>query len=193
MSSTPAAEPTSRLSFNLRFNRTYGFISLLVALLSLSVLTPPSAKATSRTVVQAWHWPAAAGEFSVIRPFSPALVAYGPGHRGVDLQLPLGSEVMAPTGGTVIFNGLVARTPTLVLDHGRGLRSTYQPVTSSLHIGQVVKTGLVIGFLSASTSRMGTHCGPVPCLHWGVRNSVGYLDPLSLIRPTMPVLLPLRP
>jgi murein DD-endopeptidase MepM/ murein hydrolase activator NlpD len=155
-----------------------------LALIALLTLVPSAALADGPT----WRWPVSAGQTEVIRPFAAPLAKYGPGHRGVDLELPSGGKILAPAPGIVAFNGIVARTPTLVLDHGGGLRSTYQPALSPLKVGQKVESGLVIGSLAATRG----HCSPQACLHWGVRNSQGYLDPIRLIRPTMPVLLPLH-
>jgi murein DD-endopeptidase MepM/ murein hydrolase activator NlpD len=155
--------------------------SLWLALLAIMALPPTSAAAQT----SAWRWPVASPA-SVIRPFVAPIARYGPGHRGVDLAVPAAGTILAPAPGTVAFIGVVARTPTLVLDHGGGVRSTYQPVTSPLKVGDKVKAGAAVGSLSTP----GGHCAPEQCLHWGVRNSIGYLDPVRFIRPTMPVLLP---
>lgn len=157
-------------------------LSCLVFALVLTVVTSP-ARATGPT----WHWPTASGQADLIRPFQAPLGRYGSGHRGIDLQVSVDRPITAPAPGVVLFDGLVARVPTLVLDHGGGLRSTYQPLTSELKVGDTVKVGQVIGTIAKG----GRHCLPKICLHFGARNSAGYLDPRRLIRPTFPVLLPL--
>ena len=38
------------------------------------------------------------------------------------------------------------------------------------------------------------HCGPAPCVHWGVRRGEEYLNPLAFVMDLRPsVLLPLEP
>jgi murein DD-endopeptidase MepM/ murein hydrolase activator NlpD len=157
----------------------------LLALSLLALLAIPESAVGAET--PAWRWPVTSPP-TVLRQFVAPLARYGPGHRGVDLGLPISAKILAPAPGTVVFNGIVARIPTLVLDHGGGLRSTYQPVISTLKVGQTVAVGAAIGSLVAT----GGHCAPKSCLHWGARNSAGYLDPVRLVRRTMPVLLPLQ-
>ena len=157
-----------------RFFRRAAALTALTTLVLLTASIPASAGN--------WRWPIAG---QVARTFKAPIVQYGPGHRGVDLGAPVGSQVVAPAAGVVVFNGMVARTPTVVLDHG-GLASTYQPVASPLKVGTKVAAGAAIGTLTGGWG----HC-PKTCLHWGVRNQAGYVDPVGLVRPEMPVLLPL--
>ena len=98
-----------------------------------------------------------------------------------------GGPVTAPESGTVSFVGVVADRPVLTIDHGNGLRSSLEPVRSTLRKGASVAKGAVVGTLLAG------HCGPSPCVHWGVRREEEYLNPLSFILDLRPsVLLPLN-
>ena len=63
-----------------------------------------------------------------------------------------------------------------MVDHG-GVRTTYEPVTASVEVGDVVGRGGVIGTLQRAAS----HCFPRSCLHWGLRRGETYLDPLTLV------------
>lgn len=164
---------------------TTGLICGLLSVVSLTFSPAQAASAASASPV--WRWPTVSGQTAIIRPFQAPLRRFGPGHRGIDLPLAPGEQITAPASGVISFSGWVARTPTLVIDHGGGLRSTFQPVTSTLKVGADVKPGAVIGVLATTVG----HCAPNSCLHWGVRNSAGYLDPFRLIRPAFPVLLPL--
>ena len=157
----------------------------LLSVISLTFFPAQASRGASASAV--WRWPTVSAQTAIIRPFQAPLRRFGPGHRGIDLPLAPGEQITAPASGVISFSGSVARTPTLVIDHGGGLRSTFQPVTSRLKVGSGVKPGAVIGVLAKTAG----HCAPNSCLHWGVRNSAGYLDPLRLIRPTFPVLLPL--
>lgn len=108
-----------------------------------------------------------------------------PGHRGVDLAARPGAPVMASGGGTVAFVGVVAGTPVISIDHPpseiypEGLRTTYQPVNSSLSVGDSVDEGQVIGTLARPVP---AHSGEHDGLHWGVRTGPdAYIDPLTLL------------
>ncbi len=72
------------------------------------------------------------------------------------------------------------------IDHPGGLRSTYEPVSSSLSPGTAVVAGQVIGQIDVDAS----HCAPQTCLHWGLRRDKAYLDPLRMIRLAPIVLRP---
>lgn len=97
-----------------------------------------------------------------------------PGHRGVDLGLPPGSEVRAAGNGVVAFAGVVAGSPTVSIDHADGIRTTYQPVYSRVREGDAVSEGEVIGILGRSSEHRG--------LHWGARTGPDtYINPLTLL------------
>ena len=74
-----------------------------------------------------------------------------------------------------------------VVDHGV-LRTTYEPVTASVKVGDLVATGQPIGSLQAGRS----HCSPRVCLHWGLLRGRVYLNPLLLVGGGPVRLLPLR-
>ncbi len=124
----------------------------------------------------------------VSRSFEAPAHRYAAGHRGVDLRVGAGDTVAAPRAGTVVFRGSVAGRGVLVLDHGDGLRSTLEPVRSTLDPGARVLAGAVVGHLTDEGH--GSSGGPV--LHWGIRTVDGsYLDPMLLIRgDTIVLLLP---
>ncbi len=66
----------------------------------------------------------------------------------------------------------------VVVSHG-ALRTSYEPVKPSVHVGDTVAAGTPIGTLDAG------HCAAAPCLHWGLltghRHGVRYYDPLLLL------------
>ncbi|AEG81939.1 hypothetical protein CULC809_01407 [Corynebacterium ulcerans 809] len=98
-----------------------------------------------------------------------------PGHRGVDLELEIGANVLAAETGIVAFSGTVAGTPTLSIDHPDGIRTTYQPVFTPLRKGDHVQVGDVIGQLAPSSDGD-------PGLHWGAfTGNYDYLNPLSFL------------
>jgi murein DD-endopeptidase MepM/ murein hydrolase activator NlpD len=123
---------------------------------------------------------------AVLAPFGAPEDPFGPGHRGVDLAGAGGQPVLAARGGTVVFAGPVAGHGVVSVQHDDGLRTTYEPLAPSVHAGDVVAAGAVLGALVAG------HRGcSSPCLHWGVRRDrLEYLDPLVLLRPPRVRLLP---
>ena len=111
---------------------------------------------------------------TVLRGFDAPDHAYGPGHRGVDLAASPGATVRAAVAGRVAFAGSVAGRGVVSIDHG-GYRTTYEPVTAQVRLGQSVALGQAVGRVAS-----GGHCAS-SCLHWGLRRGEDYLDPLLLI------------
>lgn len=115
------------------------------------------------------------GSLHVLRPFDKPERDWLPGHRGVDLDLPVGGAVLAAGEGTVAFVGVVAGTPVVSVDHADGVRTTYQPVHARVSGGEEVVEGQLIGTLAHPVDG---HAG----LHWGARRGTDdYLNPLSLL------------
>ncbi|MDX3634993.1 M23 family metallopeptidase [Streptomyces europaeiscabiei] len=118
----------------------------------------------------------------VVRAWEPPPTPYARGHRGVDLSAPAGSPVRTVAAGRVSFAGRVAGRGVVTIElTGTGdppLRTTYEPVLTSVKKGDEVTAGALLGTLEATPS----HC-PTACLHWGLRRGETYLDPLSLLPP----------
>ncbi len=126
-------------------------------------------------------WPTGARP-TVLRGWEPPASAYGPGHRGVDLAAAVGAEVRSVAAGRVSFAGRVAGRGVVSVElSGTGdppLRTTFQPVASTVRKGDEVTAGAPLGALTT-----GTHCPDATCLHWGLRRGRAYLDPLGLLPP----------
>lgn len=113
----------------------------------------------------------------VIRPFIPPAVKWGAGHRGVDIELAEGSNVLAAGDGIVIYAGKLNDRPVISIEHSDGIRTTYEPVSPYVSKGDTVQAGDVIGTLN------GGHCAHTSCLHWGAkRGKSDYMNPLLLLR-----------
>ncbi|MFE1286010.1 murein hydrolase activator EnvC family protein [Streptomyces sp. NPDC058751] len=143
----------------------------------------PAAAAADPTVpALARAWPVGVRPF-VVRGWEPPATAYSRGHRGVDLAAAPGAPVRAVAPGRVSFAGRVAGRGVVSVElSGTGappLRTTYGPVRASVRKGDEVLAGRVLGTLEAPD----THCGPTPCLHWGLLRDTVYLNPLSLLPP----------
>lgn len=115
-------------------------------------------------------------EPAVVHDFDPPALPYGAGHRGVDLLGETGQPVHAALAGTVTYAGPIAGRGVVVVSHG-ATRTTYEPVTAAVTVGQPVGRGAVLGSLELG----GSHCFPRACLHWGWIAGEVYLDPLRLV------------
>lgn len=122
----------------------------------------------------------------VLRGFAPPSVDWQAGHRGVDLAAEVGDPVLAPAAGTVGFAAVLAGRGVVAIDLADGTRTTLEPVSAEVAVGDAVRPGDEVGTLG-----MSSHCGWTPCLHWGLRRGDTYLDPLTLLGLAPPVLLPL--
>ena len=117
-----------------------------------------------------WAWPVAPPH-PVVRPYLAPATPYAAGHRGIDIATPDGATLYAPDDGVVHFAGWVVDRPVLSIDHGDGVLSSYEPVTTTLTAGDVVRRGQAIGLVESG------HC-VAPCLHLGVRVDGAYVSPL---------------
>lgn len=123
---------------------------------------------------------------TVVTPFDPPTTPYGAGHRGVDLAGRAGQRVRAALPGRVRFAGRLAGRGVVVIDHG-ATRTTYEPVTAAVAVGEAVAAGDTVGSLELALS----HCFPHACLHWGWLRGEDYRDPLNLVAVASVRLLPL--
>ncbi len=158
---------------------------LLAYLLLAASLAAPS---LSSSEVRGWRdqlsgtEPSRAGEWPlaprprVVSGFDPPATRWGAGHRGVDLIGHAGQRVRSSLRGTVTFAAPLAGRGVVVVDHG-GVRTTYEPVSAGVQVGDSVGAGDVLGTLQLASS----HCFPRACLHWGLRRGESYLNPLTLV------------
>ncbi len=113
-------------------------------------------------------------------------------HLGYDIAAPVGTEIRAPAGGTVLLAepDLYYEGGTVFLDHGHGLVSVFMHMSAvDVAVGDSVEAGERLG----RTGNTGRTTGPH--LHWAVkwrdltsddRSGDFYIDPallLSLPRP----------
>jgi murein DD-endopeptidase MepM/ murein hydrolase activator NlpD len=132
-----------------------------------------------------WRWPVGPPH-PLARPYLAPPTPYAAGHRGIDIRAEDGTPVRAPDDGVVHFVGVVVDRAVISIDHGDGVLSSFEPVTSSLGTGDAVLRGEVIGTLLAG------HC-TTPCLHLGARVDGAYVNPLLFLDGVpWSVLLPAR-
>ena len=159
---------------------------MLIAPLTSIVLLVTAGMTTPTTSV----WVAPVGPPThIVRAFDRPVPNWLPGHRGVDLAAAQGQPVIAAGAGRIMWAGTIAGRGVVVIAHINGLRTTYEPVRSSVSVGQVVKAGYPIGYIAPGQS----HCGGRGwCLHWGLRRGFDYLNPLLLLKLGRPRLIPLK-
>ncbi|AXL89301.1 M23 family peptidase [Streptomyces sp. CB09001] len=107
-------------------------------------------------------------------------------HSGQDFAVPIGTNVVAAHGGTVVKaggNGAgdgPAYGNAIVVKHGNGTYSQYAHLSKiNVKIGQIVKTGQSI----AKSGNTGNSSGPH--LHFEIRTTPNYgsaVDPVSFLR-----------
>jgi murein DD-endopeptidase MepM/ murein hydrolase activator NlpD len=167
---------------------TYKAHAVTVIIILFATLLPSSAmlrsSAASPTVPTStieqdpqsspWSWPIVTPH-AVQRPFEAPANPYTAGHRGIDLPAPPGSPIMSPAEGTVFFTGIVIDRPVITIEHSNGLRSSFEPVESSLVHGTPVQQGETIGVVAH-----GGHCNH-SCIHFGVRAYGEYVSPLLFL------------
>lgn len=132
------------------------------------------ASITTNSTTTSGSWQAPVDEIVVARAFAPPAQPWLSGHRGVDLDMPVGTEIRAAGSGTVVFAGQLVDRPVISIQHSNGLRTTYEPVEPIVTKGDTVAAGQAIGTVTSGHSP-GT-------LHWGARiNQDTYINPLQLI------------
>lgn len=98
-------------------------------------------------------------------------------HRGVDIQVPDGTAVLAMARGTVRFSGTMRGYGTVVwLDHPGGILSVYAHLSSTRVVpGQEVRGREVIGLSGHSGNAVGPH------LHFEVWRHGREVDPVPFL------------
>ena len=97
--------------------------------------------------------------------------------------------MLAPTAGVVTFRGVVVDRGVLVIETAGGLRTTFEPVDSSLTVGTAVVQGQAVATVAAHPWSL--RPGDLPALGRSARRAVS--GPLALVGAVRVVLLPLRP
>lgn len=101
-------------------------------------------------------------------------------HYGVDVAVPTGTPIYAPTAGVVTLAepDLFYSGGTVILDHGYGLSSSFLHM-SKLHVqvGQELKTGELLGEVGATGRASGPH------LDWRMSWRDQRVDPQLLVPP----------
>ena len=130
-------------------------------------------KYRSSTVGGSWVWPMPAGH-EISSGFGSR---WGETHRGIDIPCPIGSEVLASNGGTVVYVGEYGTGGNAVLiDCGDGMTNYYYHLSEfNVSLGDEVMAGEVIAFSGNTGRSTGPH------LHFGVSIDGEYVDPMGYL------------
>ena len=150
-------------------------VAKVLALLcvQLALLAPTLQASAGLMPAGTWHWPT--GEPApVSRAFDGPVKDWLPGHRGVDLQVPVDAKLLAPVAGRVIYAGDLAGRGVVSIEAANGIRSTYEPVQPLVSAGQMVGAGEPVATLAAGHDQN--------ALHWGAKvGPKAYRDPLLFV------------
>jgi len=98
-------------------------------------------------------------------------------HQGLDISVPLGTEIRAASSGKVVKSGWISGFgKTIVIDHGEGIETLYGHNSALLvTTGQKVSTGQIIARAGSTGKSTGSH------LHFGVLDNDEPVDPLQYL------------
>jgi murein DD-endopeptidase MepM/ murein hydrolase activator NlpD len=142
---------------------------------------------------------------AVVRGFELPAGPYGPGHRGLDIAVPVGERARAPTAGRVTFAGPVTGAIWVSLAVAPGVVVTLGPLLDrAVATGRPVRTGDPLGRVAPGHGRVAAGHGSAPggglvpaagaaaTLHLSLRVDGEYVDPLPyLVDRPRPRLAPL--
>jgi hypothetical protein len=99
-------------------------------------------------------------------------------HSGVDFRAATGTPIYAANTGIVaLAKNLFYSGNIVILDHGRGLFTTYAHLSRiDVTPGRLVEKGQAVGLAGATGRVSGPH------LHWGVKVNGAYVDPLHMLQ-----------
>lgn len=99
-------------------------------------------------------------------------------HRGLDLAVETGTQVMAANAGKVVFaKKLTAFGGTVVIDHGQGINSLYFHLSKFLcQVGEEVGRGDIIALSGNTGISSGAH------LHWGMSVHNLRVNPMQWVK-----------
>jgi len=129
---------------------------------------------------QSFHWPLVgpiSGVYGSQRVYNG--VPKTP-HFGVDIAMPVGTQVQAPAAGvvTLVHPDMFLSGGTLIIDHGHGLSSAFIHLSKILvNKGDKISQGQVIALVGKTGRASGPH------LHWAMNWFEERVDPQLLVPP----------
>lgn len=108
---------------------------------------------------------------------------WDPGHRGIDIQAPTLSTIVAPSNGAISFAGSVGGKNSVSMKLAGGVVLSFEPASTTLAVGTIVSKGQSIATVTGHSD----HCDGI-CVHWGARRNGKYVDPRTTLTPVHLVL-----
>ena len=98
-------------------------------------------------------------------------------HPGLDISAPLGTKILAPADGTVIFVGPKGGYGNAItIDHGRGIATHYGHLDAfNVRVGQQVRRGSVLGFVGSTGRSTAPHLHYEEWLNGSNQNPLLYI------------------
>ena len=98
-------------------------------------------------------------------------------HKGVDIAVPMGTEIVAAAAGTVVTATYSASAGNYVMiSHGGRLYTVYMHCSRlAVSEGDTVAQGQVVGYAGSTGISTGSH------LHFGVSKGGAYVDPMDYV------------
>lgn len=98
-------------------------------------------------------------------------------HNGIDIAAKTGTYIRAPEQGIILQTGNFYLTgKTIFIDHGQNLITVYGHLNQiSVHLGQTVKRGQIIGTVGDTGRATGPH------LHWGINLNNTRVNPMLFL------------
>ncbi|MCI1901429.1 MAG: M23 family metallopeptidase [Bifidobacteriaceae bacterium] len=125
----------------------------------------------------------------IAREFDPPAQKWLAGHRGIDIDAPAHSKVLAPVNGTVKFVGKVAGKSEVSFSafSDDTVIFSFEPAQTRLHVGDSLTKGEPLATVQGESD----HCADT-CVHWGARRNGVYVDPRTALDPVRIILKPVE-
>ena len=118
-------------------------------------------------------------EQNLERDYLAPVSEYAGGHRGVDLRIDSGSELLSPVDGIINFADEVVDRGVVTVSGHDGKKYSFEPACTEKSMGSSVKKGEAFANHCEPSASYQYHCES--CVHFSVRSEYGYLSPLYLL------------
>ena len=153
----------------MRANQAYQMTRLAITILLVPTLFALPASQSN------WAYPTDTDSSTWVAVYQAPTTEYGPGHRGVDYMLTVGSAIKSPFDGEVTFQGMVVDRNVVTVKGRNGYLASFEPACSELEVGASVSLGEPFAWHCKPLETYRYHCEN--CVHFSIRSTWGYLSP----------------
>lgn len=104
---------------------------------------------------------------------------YAAGHRGLDILVELGEQLLSPVEGQITFADKLVDRDVITVTAPDGKRYSFEPACPLKTLGATVTKGEPIATHCLASDSYKYHCDK--CVHFSARSDFGYLSPLYLL------------